>query len=332
MSGSPWQACGLLALALLGCSPDQPRQSSDHPDPAQPERSGSASPGTAAGAQEDGEWRIPAKNYASTRFSGLDQINIGNVARLQPAFTFSTGVLRGHEAVPIVAGNTMYVVTPHPNTLYALDLTRAGALKWRYDPGTSRAARGVACCDVVNRGAAYADGRVFFNTLDAHTVAVDAESGKELWKVKLGEINRGESMTMAPLVVGDKVYVGNSGGEFGVRGWITALNARTGKILWRAYSTGPDQDLLIGARFRPFYAADRTPNLGVSTWPADQWKIGGGAVWGWVSYDPGMNAIFYGTSNPGTWNPALRPGDNKIVAYISSLAESREGGEGGADR
>ncbi len=219
-----WAAVCLLVSSQAGC-----RAGGESSPPAKAAATPAAPRDTGpvqASPADDGEWRIPAKDYASTRFSGLNQITTANVARLQPAFTFSTGVLRGHEAVPIVAGNrTMYVVTPHPNILYALDLTRDGALKWKYEPGTARAARGVACCDVVNRGAAYAAGRVFFNTLDVHTVAVDAESGKELWKVKLGEINQGESITMAPLVVDDKVYVGNSGGEFGVRGWITALDA-----------------------------------------------------------------------------------------------------------
>ena len=310
-------AIGALATVLVACGGDSP-QTGDSTLSSPRTRATSATDSGAAGAgpAEDGEWRIPAKDFSATRFSGLAEINTTNVARLQPAFTFSTGVLRGHEAVPIVAGNTMYVVTPHPNILFALDLTRGGALKWRYEPGTSRASRGVACCDVVNRGAAYADGRVFFNTLDVHTVAVDAKTGKELWKVRLGDINLGESMTMAPLVVGDKVYVGNSGGEFGVRGWITALEASTGKTVWRAYNTGPDADVLIGSRFKPFYQADRVPNLGVSSWPADQWKIGGASVWGWLSYDPGMNAVFYGTSNPGTWNPALRPGDNKWSSSV----------------
>lgn len=306
----------MLAAGLLACGKEGQRPLDDTAGTSARETSAVSAGAAGVEPAEDGEWRIPAKNFASTRYSGLAQINAGNVTRLQPAFTFSTGVLRGHEAVPIVAGNTMYIVTPHPNFLYALDLSRGGALKWKYEPGTSRAARGVACCDVVNRGAAYADGRVFFNTLDVHTVAVDGETGKELWKVKLGEINRGESMTMAPLVVGDKVYVGNSGGEFGVRGWITALDASTGKTLWRAYSTGPDADVLIGPRFKPFYEADRIPNLGVSTWPAEQWKIGGGAVWGWISYDSAANAVLYGTSNPGTWNPALRPGDNKWASSV----------------
>ncbi|HEX6643864.1 MAG TPA: methanol/ethanol family PQQ-dependent dehydrogenase [Gemmatimonadales bacterium] len=265
---------------------------------------------------EDGDWRMPARDYASTRYSGLDEITAENVASLELAWTFSTGVLRGHEAAPIVANGTMYVVTPYPNMLYALDLARGGALKWKYEPGPSRAAKGVACCDVVNRGAVYADGRVFFNTLDVHTVAVDAETGRELWKVKLGDINRGESITMAPLAVKGKVLVGNSGGEFGVRGWITALDAATGEIAWRGYSTGPDSLVLIGDDFRPFYEADRAPNLGVTTWTPDQWKVGGGAVWGWISYDPDLDLIYHGTSNPGVWNPALRPGDNKWASSV----------------
>jgi PQQ-dependent dehydrogenase (methanol/ethanol family) len=263
------------------------------------------------------QWTIPAKDYASTRYSGLGQISAENVARLQLAWTFSTGVTRGHEAAPLVVGGTMYVVTPYPNILYALDLTRPGApLKWKFEPHPSLAAQGVACCDVVNRGAAYSNGRIYYNTLDAHTVAVDTATGKEVWNTKVGEINRGESVTMAPLVVKGKVLVGNSGGEFGVRGWLTALDAATGKLAWRAYHTGPDRDVLIGPRFKPFYPQDRGPDLGVSTWPGDAWKYGGGGSWGWISYDPDLNLIYYGTSNPGPWNPEVRPGDNKWTAGI----------------
>jgi PQQ-dependent dehydrogenase (methanol/ethanol family) len=264
----------------------------------------------------EGEWGTPAKDYSSTRFSTLSQITAANVSGLRQVWTFSTGVLRGHEAAPLVIGTTMYVVTPYPNILYALDLTKNGALKWKYEPGPSRAAQGVACCDVVNRGVAYENGRIFFNTLDVHTVAVDAESGKEIWKTKLGDINLGESMTMAPLVVKGKVLVGNSGGEFGVRGWLTALDAASGNIVWRAYHTGPDSDVIIGASFKPFYEADRKPNLGVATWPADQWRLGGGTAWGWISYDAELDLIYYGTGNPGVWNPGLRPGDNKWASSI----------------
>lgn len=169
---------------------------------------------------------------------------------------------------------------------------------------------------MVNRGPAYADGRIFFNTLDDHVVAVDAASGKELWNHKIGEINLGETMTMAPLVVKGKVLVGNSGGEYGVRGWLTALDARTGDIAWRAYSTGPDKDVLIGPDYTPFYDQDRGQDLGVKTWPPDAWQIGGGTVWGWISYDPDLNLIYYGTGNPGPWNADQRPGDNKFTVGI----------------
>jgi PQQ-dependent dehydrogenase (methanol/ethanol family) len=271
----------------------------------------------APAGQADGEWTLPARDYASTRFSPLHEINRANVKSLKVAFTFSTSVLRGHEAAPLVVGRTLYIVSPYPNVLYALDLSKPGApLKWKYEPKPESAAQGVACCDVVNRGAAYANGRVFFNTLDGSTVAVDADSGKPLWRTQLGDINKGETMTMAPLVVKDKVLVGNSGGEYGVRGWLQALNVSDGKVAWRAFSTGPDKDVLIGADFKPFYASDRGKDLGVSTWPPEAWRIGGGTVWGWISYDPELDLIYYGTANPGPWNPHQRPGDNKWTAGI----------------
>jgi PQQ-dependent dehydrogenase (methanol/ethanol family) len=260
---------------------------------------------------------MAAKDYASTRYSGLADITAANVRTLRTAFTFSTGVLRGHEAAPIVSGDTMYVVTPYPNIVYALDLTKAGgAVKWKFEPEPLASAQGVACCDVVNRGVAYADGRVFLNTLDNQAIALDAGSGRELWRVRLGDIGNGETITMAPLVVKGKVLVGNSGGEFGVRGWLTALDAGTGKTVWRAWSTGPDRDVLIGSSFQPHYASDRGTDLGIRSWPGEAWKIGGGTVWGWISYDPELDLIYYGTGNPGPWNPEQRPGDNKWTSGI----------------
>jgi PQQ-dependent dehydrogenase (methanol/ethanol family) len=267
-------------------------------------------------ADESGEWRMPAKNYASTRFSDLNEITSNNATNLKVAWTFSTGINRGQEAAPLVVSNTMYIITPYPNILYALDLKSNGAAKWKYEPKPSASAQGVACCDVVNRGCVYWEGKIIFNTLDVHAVAVDANTGKELWKTKLGEINKGETITMAPLVVKGKVLVGNSGGEMGVRGWLTALDVNSGKIAWRAYNTGPDKDCLIGEQFKPFYASEKGKDLGVATWPPDQWKIGGGTVWGWISYDPELDYIYYGTGNPGPWNPELRPGDNKWTCGV----------------
>jgi PQQ-dependent dehydrogenase (methanol/ethanol family) len=265
----------------------------------------------------DGEWPMAARDPANSRFSPLDQITTGNADRLRVAFTFPLGVERGQEAAPIVVGDTMYIVTPFPNYLYAIDLGKPEArLKWKFDPKADAGSQGVACCDVVNRGAAYADGRLFYNTLDAHTIAVDAASGRELWRTKLGEVGRGETMTMAPLVVRDKVLVGNSGGELGVRGWLTALDAATGRIVWRAWSTGPDSDVLIGPNFKPPYPQDRGKDLGVTSWPGGAWKIGGGSVWGFVSYDATLDLLFYGTGNPGPWNPEQRPGTNQWTSGI----------------
>lgn len=266
---------------------------------------------------DDGQWTMAARDHASTRFSSLAEISTANVARLELAFSFPTGLSRGHEAAPIVAEDTMFIVGPYPNPLFALDLTKPGApLKWRFDPAPSPSSQGVACCDTVNRGAAYSQGRVFINTLDNQTIAVDAKSGKEIWRTKLGDIRRGESMTMAPLVVKDKVLVGNSGGEMGVRGWLTALDVATGRIAWRAYSTGPDKDVLIGPNFKPHYKSDQGSDLGVKTWPPEAWKIGGGTVWGWISYDPQLDLVYYGTGNPGPWNPEQRPGDNKWTSGV----------------
>jgi len=264
-----------------------------------------------------GEWRRPARDYAGTRYSPLNQVNAGNVAELKMAWSFSDGVPYGHEGAPLVADNTMYLVTPFPNIAYALDLTKPGSpIKWTYSPNPSPMAIGKACCDAVLRGWALANGKLIFNTLDGQTVAVNADNGQEIWRAALGDFHKGETITMAPLVVKGKVLVGDAGGEFGVRGWLQALDANTGKVVWKAYSTGPDSDVLIGPDFKPHYAMDQGKDLGVATWPADAWKKGGGTVWGWISYDPAMNLIYYGTSNPGPWNAEKRPGDNKWTAGI----------------
>jgi PQQ-dependent dehydrogenase (methanol/ethanol family) len=296
-------------------------------DDGQSQRSTASSSGSIAGTltstdleslrQNPDHWTMAAGDYASTRFSQLNEINSVNVAGLKVAWTFSTGMLAGHEAAPLVIGSTMYLVTPFPNVVYALDLSQPGGpVKWKYDPAPLGAAKGVACCDVVNRGVAYWNSSIIFNTLDGRTISLDATSGERRWEVQLADINRGETMTMAPLVAKDKVLVGNSGGEFGVRGWLTALDAASGNQVWRAYSTGPDNEVLIGPEFKPFYEMDRGKDLGVSSWPPEAWKTGGGTVWGWISYDPALNLIYYGTSNPGPWNPEQRPGDNKWTAGV----------------
>ena len=248
--------------------------------------------------EEDKQWTMSNKNYSATRYSTLNQINTGNVKDLKVAWTFSTGVLRGHEGGPLVIGNTMYVHTPFPDIVYALDLTKEGApVKWKYVPKQDPQVIPVACCDTVNRGLAYADGMLFLNQLDTNTVALDAGTGKEVWKVKQGDYKTGQTITAAPMVVKDKVISGISGGEFGVRGFVTANDVKTGKQIWRMYSTGPEAEVGFPGS--------------VETWKGDEWKRGGGTTWGWYSYDPELNLFYYGTGNPGSWNPDQRPGDNK---------------------
>jgi lanthanide-dependent methanol dehydrogenase len=265
----------------------------------------------------NGQWTMPAGDYGNLRFSPLSQIDTTNVQNLHVVGTISTGIPHGHEGQPLVIGSTLYMVTPYPNNLLAIDLTKPGLpLKWIFQPNPDIRSVGIACCDVVNRGASYADGKIIYNTLDAHTVAVDAQTGKMAWETQVGDIRYGETTTMAPIVVKNTVFVGNSGAELGVRGQLTALDAHTGKILWKAYSTGSDQDVRIGPDFKPFYAKDRGKDLGLTTWTPGQWKIGGGTIWGWISYDPELNLIYYGTGNPGVWNPDMRPGDNKWSCTI----------------
>jgi glucose dehydrogenase len=176
--------------------------------------------------------------------------------------------------------------------------------------------QGVACCDLVNRGVAYADGKRLHEHARRQTIAVDAASGKEIWRTKLGDITKGETVTMAPLVVKDKVLVGNSGGELGVRGWLTRSTRAPARIAWRAYAPGPDSEVLIGPDFKPFYAP-----TAARTWasPPGRPRPGRSAAatsWGWISYDPQADLIYYGTANPGPWNPEQRPGDNKWTAGI----------------
>jgi lanthanide-dependent methanol dehydrogenase len=265
---------------------------------------------------EEGEWRMPAKDFAGTRFSALADITPQKAPSLRPVWTFSTGVLGGHEGQPLVVEGVMYVVTPWPNVLYAFDLSKEGyPLKWKYRPDVSPNAIGVSCCDTVNRGAFYADGKLFYNLLDGHTVAVDAATGREVWSTQIADVGNGETVTMAPLVVKDRVIVGASGGEFGIYGWIKALDAKTGKVAWTARNIGPDADMLIGKdTFKPPY--DSGVDSGARSWADATWKTGGAPVWGWVTYDPELDLIYYGTGNPSPYNPEQRVGDNKWTASV----------------
>jgi PQQ-dependent dehydrogenase (methanol/ethanol family) len=257
------------------------------------------------------QWVMPTGNYANQRYSTLNQITKDNVKNLRPAWTFSTGVLRGHEGAPLVIGDVMYVHSPFPNYVYALDLNNAGRIIWKYEPKQDPSVIPVMCCDTVNRGVAYGDGKIILNQADAHVVALDAKTGKEIWRVANGDPKKGETMTAAPMIVKDKVIVGISGGEFGVQGRITAYNLADGKMVWNAASVGPDDQIKFDPEKTMVMGKPVGKDSSVKTWQGDQWKIGGGATWGWYSYDPQLNLVYYGSGNPSTWNPVQRPGDNK---------------------
>ncbi|MCI4679212.1 methanol/ethanol family PQQ-dependent dehydrogenase [Rhodoblastus acidophilus] len=263
-----------------------------------------------------GEWAIQGGNYANNRYSPLDQINAGNVARLRPVWTFSTGVLRGHEGAPLVVGDVMYLVTPFPNIVYALDLDDDGRILWKYEPKQDPDVAAVMCCDTVNRGLAFADGMIFLHQADTTLVALDARTGKVAWKAVNGDPKNGETGTATVLPVKDKVIIGVSGGEFGVRCHLSAYEIKTGKLAWRAYSEGPDDSLLVDPQKTTELGKPIGKDSSLKTWKGDQWKTGGGCAWGWTSYDPDLNVIYYGTGNPSTWNPEQRPGDNKWATTI----------------
>ena len=255
-------------------------------------------------------WAMPTGDYANTRYSKLSDITAANVGSLKVAWTFSTGVLRGHEGNPLVIGDTMYVHTPFPNNVYALNLND-GTIIWRYEPKQDPTVIPVMCCDTVNRGVAYGDGKIILHQADTNLVALDAKTGKQIWKTKNGNPKIGETGTSAPMVVKDKVYVGISGGEFGVRCHVTAYDLKTGAQSWRGYSMGPDSDILVDPVKTTHLGKPVGKDSGMNTWKGDQWKIGGGCTWGWLSYDPETNLIYYGSGNPSTWNPKQRPGDNR---------------------
>ena len=262
-------------------------------------------------SQDPKQWVMPTGDYANTRYSELKQINASNVGKLQVAWTFSTGVLRGHEGGPLIVGDTMYVHTPFPNNVYALDLNNDGRILWRYEPKQDPDTIPVMCCDTVNRGVAYGDGKIILYQADTKVVALDAKTGKVVWTAQNGDPKKGETGTSAPMVVKDKVIIGISGGEFGVRGSVTAYSLKDGSRVWRGYSMGPDSDTLMDPEKTTFMGKPVGKDSGTATWQGDQWKIGGGTTWGWYSYDPALDLIYYGSGNPSTWNPKQRPGDNK---------------------
>lgn len=261
--------------------------------------------------QNPANWVMPAGDYANTRYSELKQINHDNIENLKMAWSFSTGVLRGHEGNALVVNDTLYLHTPFPNKVYALDLDHDGAIKWQYAPKQKADETvPVMCCDTVNRGLAYADGKIFLNQADTTLVALDADDGSVIWSDQRDDPKRGATSTGAAFVFKDKVLVGISGSEYGIRGYVDAYDL-DGHKQYRAYSTGPDTEMLIDPDKTQSMLKPVGKDSSLKSWQGDQWKIGGGVTWGWFSYDSDLNLFYYGTANPSTWNPVQRPGDNK---------------------
>ncbi len=272
-------------------------------------------------SQDPNQWVMPLGNYSGTRHSKLNQITAANVGRLQVAWTMSLGTLRGQEGQPLVVGNMMYLVSSYPNFIYAIDLNSYWRIAWKFAPEQDKLAPSVACCDVVNRGVAYADGKIFATTLDATLYALDAKTGKELWRAKNGDPKLGQTMTSAPLVIRDKVTVGISGGEFGVRGYLTSYDINTGKQVWRAHSVGPDNEIL----FDPAKTIDGAtqqpagPNSSLKTWTNEEWRLGGGTTWGWQSYRSPAQLALLRVRQP--WNLESRPAARRQQVVDDDLCQ-----------
>lgn len=273
-------------------------------------------------SKQNTNWVMQTKDYGSTHFSEMIDINANNVKNLKVAWSFSTGVLNGHEGGPLVVDGIMYVHTPYPNNVFAIDLNEPDKILWQFKPKQNPAARAVACCDVVNRGLAYAPAgkdypaTIFLNQLDGHVVALNAKTGELRWKMENSDIAMGSTLTVAPFVAKDKVIVGSSGAELGVRGYATAFNIKDGKQEWRVYATGPDEDIKLSKDFNKANPHYGQFGLGLKTWEGDAWKIGGGTNWGWYAYDTELEMLYYGSGNPAPWNETMRPGDNKWTMTI----------------
>ena len=250
---------------------------------------------------------MPSITYNGWNYSTLNQINLTNVKNLSVAWTMQIGILDQHEASPLVIGDTMYIASPKPNYVYALDLTKDGVIKWEFRPTMDVAlATSQTCCGAQTRGLYYAEGKIFYSTLDGQNIGLDAKSGEQLWRTVGTDITRYEGMAGNNIVAGKLFIGGNEGGEGGARGKVQAYNIDTGRQQWVMYNMGPNNEVGIGPKFKPFYADDKKPNPALDSWWGDSWKRGGGTSWGYFTFDPELNMFYYATGNCGPWNPDYR--------------------------
>jgi alcohol dehydrogenase (cytochrome c) len=246
-------------------------------------------------------WPMYGGDYGNTRFSQSTQINASNVDKLKVQWALQLGTTRSQESTPILVGDTLFVTSSFgPKNTFAVN-AKTGEIKWTYQPDIPKGIDQYACCDVNNRGVAHADGKIFLGRLDAHVVALDEKTGKELWKTAIIDYTSGSVITSPPTIVKNLVITGYGGGEYGVRGSIVALDQKTGKEVWRTQTV------------------PQPGEPGGDTWKGDSGKFGGAVAWHIGSYDPKLNLVYYGTSNPSPWSASVRGNDSSDVGKFSNL-------------
>lgn len=260
-----------------------------------------ASAATGAFAQAGNEWPHYGGDYANTRHSTLNQINTDNVKNLRVLWMHSLGSLESQESSPLIIDGTMYVTTSTgPKFVFALD-AKTGKQKWKYQPELPNDYMATVCCGLDNRGVAYANGKVFVGRLDAKLVALDANTGKQLWIATVQDYKKGHAITSPPVVYKNLVVTGMAGGEYGVRGFVQAFDQDTGKSVWKTYTIpGPGEP-------------------GNETWKGDSWKTGAGSTWYVGSYDPKLNLLYWGTSNAGPWGGHTRGNDSSDIGQYTNV-------------
>ena len=281
---------------LAGCKKQEESAAlaaAQHPASAAPAVVADTDSEFATTASNPDNWGGIGRDFGLNRHSPLAEINRDNVKNLKMSWEMKTDATRGHEGQPLVIGSIMYMVSAYPNNVFAIDLAAqdgGGKLLWKYTPQQDERSVAVACCDTVNRGASYADGKLVFGSLSSDVSALDAKTGKEVWKQKLAYPEKGETITMAPIIADGKVAAGISGNEFGVRGRVAAYALADGKQTWSCEAIGTDKDTCLGTDFNKANPQHgQLGDLGVKTFPEDGWKCRGGAAWGWYSYDQKLN-------------------------------------------
>src|SRR5262245_47194568 len=305
---SSWRlTCAALALAFDAMAAEKPPRPANVDDTR-----------LLHAAKEPQNWLSYGGGWSEQHYSPLKSIDTANVSRLKPAWSFDFDTYRGQEATPVVVDGVMYVSSAW-SKVFALD-AKSGKLLWSFDPRVPGPADLPLCCDVVNRGVAVYKGRVFVGTIDARLIALDAKTGAVTWSVATAPAGSTYSITGAPRVARDKVFIGNGGGEFGGRGFVSAYDTASGKLVWRFYVVPNAPDAKPDGA-----ASDKIlDQLARPTWFGDDWYKygGGGQTWNALTFDPDLKQLYLATGNGFPWNREFRSagkGDNLFISSIVAL-------------